>query len=243
MKKICTILLLLLSLFSHAQAPEGAGPNLIPNSGFESMDAKLPAGDPEGGEAFKYSLHDWKSPTRTTPDLKILLPTDIQKAQEKGQKYNRARSGNNCVAIQTHSLINVRSSTYREYIQVKLIEPIKKGKEYYFEYWVCREAFSKFASNNLGFALSPEQITRTDSYTALTYIQPDFNHTAVVNEGERKWIRISGTIVADEDAAYFILGNFCDNEKTTMLKIAEDGYELAYYLIDDITLNELNTKH
>lgn len=241
MKKLLTPFFLFMGLLSYAQPPEGAGPNLIPNPSFEQVQGKRPDDDVDGSAAFKHNMVDWRSPTRTTPDLKIVLPTDVQKAKKSGAKYNDAHTGFKCIAILTHNPNSERSSTYREYIQVKLIEPTKKGKDYYYEFWICRDALAKFASNNMGFALSPSPLGRADSYEPLTDIQPDFNVTEIINKDKREWVKVSGIIKSANRSLYFVLGNFYNNEKTIMHEVKDGGhYENAYYWIDDVALHEVH---
>lgn len=239
-KCILTCLFLSCWLLSEAQPPEGAGPNLIPNPSFETVQGKRPGDDVDGSAAFRVNMVDWRSPTKSTPDLKIVLPHELEKAKRAGLPHNTTHTGYKMVAILTHNPKSERSDTYREYIQCKLDKPTKVGKEYYYEFWVCLDIRSKFASNNIGFVLSPSPIAQIESWTPLTDYTPDFNVTEVINQDERKWVKYSGTIKSANRSFYFILGNFFDNEKTTMVEHKEPGdFENSYYLIDDIALHEV----
>lgn len=231
--------LILFAIFCNAQPPEGAGPNLIPNPSFEVVQGKRPADDVDGSAAFRYNILDWKSPTRTTPDLKIMLPQETEKLKRSGKQYNAPRTGYKCVAILTHNPQSERSDTYREYLQVKLIEPTKLGKDYYYEFWAARDANAKFASNNLGIVLSPSPLFDA-SYAPLTNYQPDFNVGEIINKDGVQWVKYSGIIKSANRSFYFVLGNFFDNAKTIMHEVKNGGtYENAYYWIDDVALHEV----
>jgi OmpA-OmpF porin, OOP family len=247
MKKLAfTAYLLTLGGFAFAQVPEGAGLNLVPNPSFEDKkkDASLPKEDLDGSASFRQAIAEWNSPTLTTPDWFIVPKNKIQEAKKKGQIINEARTGIKMVGILTHNSTSERSTTYREYLQVKLPEPTKKGQEYYFEMWVCQDVKAKQISNNLGFVLSPTPVFRqseSNKYEPLTDMKPDFNYTELINEKERGWQRISVTFIAANRAQYLIIGNFFDNKNTKFKDVARGGDNpQPYYLIDDVALHEVN---
>jgi OmpA-OmpF porin, OOP family len=228
-----------------AQIPEGAGPNLVPNPSFEDRkpNVSLPKDDADGSAAFRLTIADWLSPTYTTPDWIIIPQSKVAEAKRKGQATNEAHTGFKMVGILTHNPKSERSDTYREYIQVKLTTPTKPNKEYYFEFWACIDHNSKFASNNLGIFLSPAPITRNDAgnkWAPILDIVPDKNHSDVINEKKREWVRISGTVTPTSSCNFLIIGNFFDNNATIMKEINSAGiFENSYYLIDDVALHEV----
>ena len=240
MNRLLLLTYLLLATTSvFAQAPEGAGPNLIPNPSFEVVQGKKPADDVDGSAAFKHNMVDWKSPTKTTPDLKIMLPQEIEKLKKSGSKYNAPRTGYKCTAILTHNPQSERSDTYREYMQVKLIEPTKLGKDYYYEFWVARDINAKFASNNLGFVLSPSPLFE-NSFEPLIQYKPDLNVSEIISKDKVEWVKYSGIIKSANRSFYFVIGNFFDNAKTIMEPVKDGGtFENAYYWIDDVALHEV----
>lgn len=244
-KQILLSMLSVGTLAANAQVPDGAGPNLVPNPSFESRKegASLPKEDVDGSASFRCCIGDWTSPTMTTPDWFIIPKDKIQQAKKTGASYNEAHTGIKMVAILTHNPKSERSDTYREYIQVKLAEPTKKGKEYYFEFWVCHDHRSQMASNNLGLVLSPSPVFRLDEankYQPLTDIKPDYNHKEIINADKREWVRISGTFVSANRSNYLLIGNFYDNKNTKFKTVARGDQEQSYYLIDDVALHEVN---
>ncbi len=228
-----------------AQVPEGAGPNLVPNPGFEDKkkDASLPKEDLDGSASFRQAIAEWNSPTMTTPDWLIVPKNKVQELKRSGASFNEAHGGIKMAAILTHNPKSERSTTYREYLQVKLPEPTKKGQEYYFEMWVCQDHRSMTASNNLGFVLSPTPVFRQSEavkYEPLADMKPDFNYTEIINEKGREWVRISTTFTAANRAQYLIIGNFFDNKGTKFKNVGRGDQEQSYYLIDDVALHEVN---
>lgn len=226
-----------------AQAPEGSGPNLIPNPGFEEVEGRPPKDDIDGHKMFKYNTVGWHSPTLSTPDLKITLPHEIKKAKRDRKAIDEAHSGYKMVAILTHNPGSERSDTYREYVEIRLDKPLKKGAEYYYEFWVCRAARSKYVTNNMGFALSPTPVVNDGTWKPLTHITPDINVDQVINKDKREWEKFSGTLTSANRSEFIVFGNFFGNEKTEMVEGSPDpegDFENAYFLIDDVALHELN---
>lgn len=245
MKHIITLVFLLLwNICSmQAQPPEGHGENLVPNHDFEKLAGSRPESDVDGSGIFRYNMVDWKSPTMTTPDVKISLPSEVKKAKRAGINIDQAHSGYKMVGILTHNPESKRSDTYREYIQVKLKKPLIKGQEYYCEFWVCRARLSRYISNNLGVVLSPTPL-QEEGWKPLTAIQPDYNYGELINEEKRQWQRVSFTFNSPNRSEFLCIGNFFDNESTTMVEakdapettVDEQAYNNAYYLIDDVML-------
>lgn len=235
--------LLVWTNLAYAQPPEGHGENLVPNHDFESLIGRRPESDVDGSGVFRHNMVGWKSPTQSTPDVKIALPTEVKRYKRMGIDIDKAHSGYKMVAILTHNPESRRSDTYREYIQIKLKKPLIKGEEYYCEFWVCRARLSKYISNNLGVALSPTML-RNDGWMPLTHVTPDYNQDGLINEDKREWQRLSFTFTSPNRSEYICIGNFFDNEKTKMVEAKdapqvtadEQAYNNAYYLIDDVML-------
>lgn len=226
-----------------AQPPEGHDENLVPNHDFEALVGRRPDSDVDGSGVFRYNMVAWKSPTMTTPDVKIGLPSEIKRAKRDGIDLDKPHSGYKMVAILTHNPESERDDTYREYIQVKLKKPLIKGAEYYCEFWVCRARLSRYVSNNLGVALSPTRLSE-EGWKPLTNIVPDYNYDELINADKREWQRISFTFVSPNRSEFLCIGNFFNNEKTKMVEVKdpiqatvdEKAFNNAYYLIDDVML-------
>jgi outer membrane protein OmpA-like peptidoglycan-associated protein len=238
------LVFLALQYKAEAQPPEGHDVNLVPNSDFEALIGRRPESDVDGSGIFRYNVVGWKSPTQTTPDIKIALPSEIKRAKrDYGIDLDKPHSGYKMAGILTHNPESERDATYREYIQVKLKKPLKKGAAYYCEFWACRARQSKYISNNLGVALSPTWISE-EGYLPLTKIEPDFNYEALINESGRQWQRISFTFISPNRSEYICIGNFFGNKETKMVEAKdapqitadEKAFNNVYYLIDDVML-------
>jgi outer membrane protein OmpA-like peptidoglycan-associated protein/uncharacterized protein (DUF736 family) len=234
------------STIAYAQPPAGHGENLVPNPGFEELVGKAPKDDIDGSAVFRYNCVDWKSPTQSTPDIKIVFPQQVKKAKQYHDvKIDAPHSGYKMAAILTHNPGSERSDTYREYMQVKLKQPLIEGKEYYCEFWAMRARQAKFISNNLGVVLSPTPL-EGNKWDPLTDVPPTYNVDGLINKDGRQWERISFTFTAANRSQFLIIGNFHDNEKTKLV-VAKDvpklisandeqAFENSYYMIDDVML-------
>ena len=234
-----------LSMALLAQVPEGAGPNIVPNPSFEDKkpNVSLPKEDADGSAAFRLTIADWLSPTQTTPDWLIMPKGIVDQAKKKGQETNEARTGFKAAAILTHNPTSERSDTYREYIQARLLEPVKPNTEYYFEFWVRRDYRAQYASNNIGIFISPAPLTRNDAqnkWSPILDIVPEYNETKIINPGKPEWTRISGTFKTAQTCHFVVIGNFFDNNALVVERVNPQGqFNNPYYLIDDVAIHEV----
>ncbi|MFT7452903.1 MAG: hypothetical protein ACI9VN_003639, partial [Patescibacteria group bacterium] len=232
---IVFLLFFICQAYTQPQEALNPGPNLVPNSGFEELRRKLPSSDLDGSVAFRNSIDKWMSPTKGTPDLSRLINAG-------SDQVDSPRTGKAMVAILTHNPESKRSDTYREYLQVKLEQPLVKGKEYYVEFWTKRSIHAKMTSNNMGLALSPAPSMHQD-WRPLTDIHPIVNAEEIINPDQPEWIKISHTFKAANRERFLLIGNFYNNDNTTFGEVENSNVELfpnAYYLIDDVGLWQLN---
>lgn len=125
---------------------------------------------------------------------------------------------------------------YKEFLQVKLAEPLHRGTTYEFEMYV-RLAFWSNASLKSFGAL----FTKT-GYKS----QGDALKTAMIDSvskkgsliGRYRWFKISGKYLADGGEKYLTIGNFSAQVKKDMIRmnVFKLGFKEAYYFIDDVSL-------
>ena len=207
------------------------GENIVPNPGFEQLRGPMPEYDLDGSVAFRNSIAKWMSPTKTTPDL-LFVVNDYYS--------DMPHNGIGMAGILTHNPDSKRSDTWREYLQIRLQEPLKAGEEYAIEFWAKKHRLSKLASNNLGAYLSISPFLNQDYYPLLD-LSLVLNETKVINSPDGDWTRISGTFRAYGSEQFLIIGNFFNNEQTTFVEIPieeKEASNYAYYLIDDVSLQQ-----
>ena len=78
-------------------------------------------------------ISEEKGQEKTTTYNEVRGAAVIKKAKRNGIDLDNPHSGYKMAAILTHNPESERNDTYREYLQIKLKKPLKKGSEYYNE--------------------------------------------------------------------------------------------------------------
>ncbi|GAA4453288.1 hypothetical protein GCM10023189_18110 [Nibrella saemangeumensis] len=225
------------------------GQNLVPNPGFE--DIKKPQCDfTRQNENVSEYIVDWYAPTAGTPDIWSaagILPQNCQ--QRLDQVEPQPRTGSKCLGVYTYV---ARTGSYREYIQVKLKQPLKQGATYYAEMYVLlldrspggtsTEVTSNTASNNLGLFFSVNPVGIRTGPVNFGYVltgTPQINRTELVRD-TRQWVKVSACFVAEAAYSYLTIGNFFADAQTRLQVVTADlPRNAAYYLIDDVSVTEV----
>ena len=129
-----------------------------------------------------------------------------------------------------------QTSHCKEYLQIKLKEPLQPGERYAIEYWV-NPIVPSVKVNSFGLAVSEN---RSDDFweTALIQLKPVFINKEIIDAQVNDWQRISGTFVSDGTYAYIIIGNF-GSDLTMNAKFEPEGLDYGYYLLDDVQLTHI----
>ncbi len=216
--------------------------NLVPNSGFENYKV-LPC----ALNQFRIQelLEDWIQPLPTTTDYwNLQSPPNCYLVPNA--EIGLPRTGDGMAGIITavtgYSIGELNES--REYLEVKLLEPLKKGTIYEFEFYVMSPSKQQFpedlmTSNNLGVALSTNEIIDFSSDSPTNLRLPTQLNVREIIADRGTWKRINGCIYADSAYQYLIIGNFFSNANTLTNRLSfNNQVAYAYYFIDDITLTE-----
>ena len=124
----------------------------------------------------------------------------------------------------------------KEYLQIKLKEPIKQGEEYYLEFWVQTLA-NGVNTNNIGMTFSDVEI-QDDSEYGIYYFTPQINEKNIVDNTINNWHQIKGTVRSDGNYDYIIIGNFFSDDETLTTKKTGD-IDYGYYMIDDVLVQPI----
>lgn len=130
---------------------------------------------------------------------------------------------------------------FREYISIQLSAPLVTGNSYLVSFYITNGQPSAttaggYGIDKLGFHLSAsplsqishEPIAVTPQYTIGTVT---YNTTA--------WQQVSAVIVAQGPWQYLTIGNFHDDNSTTMQFFSYTQYPGAYYFIDDVSVESV----
>ncbi len=221
--------------------------NLVPNPSFESF-----TNCPESVSEI-YQATSWVQPTTGTSDYfnVCCVSTIPLSAPPVGIPDNllgiqNARTGNGYAGFIVHDLPDTTDLS-REYLQVRLVNPMIPGNQYLVRFFVSLSDFSSQFSNGIGAYFSTAQIHQSD-YFPLPYT-PQINASGMINNYE-DWTEITETFTPDSAFEYLTIGNFylphTSLIDTFTAQIDSSSYAilhlpLCYYYIDDVSVISLDT--
>jgi hypothetical protein len=227
LRKIQTNLLLIalsLSLFAKLAAQ-----NLVPNPGFEDfVGDSLSTHIDQVAHWFNLSRNRQKAPFGT-PDFVFL--------QNPSSKSNyEPHQGHAMCGFITYW---ARIYNYREYMGVRLSEPLKPKQRYELSFYLSNgknEGFSSAGTDGIGVLFTtfrPEQ----KRYEVLS-LKPQFISKEIIYTNG--WKKVKTTFEADSAYEFLSIGSFL-NDYQTLVSTYKDTDDLqAYYFIDDVSLQALS---
>lgn len=218
---------LLLTLWGRGWAQ-----NLVPNPGFEEF-SQPPSGWFQNGKDFSRTVRHWSSPTGASPDAYgpgVVVPEGWQ---EKGFGKEKPRGGQAMAGITVYGCEGEGKPHCREYLQVRLTEPLVYGQLYDVSFWV-RKLPRGLAADNLSVAFAYES-----QYTPLSdplTMEPAWACPRTAGAWVDRWQRIGDTLRADGEYRYLLIGNFRSDAETTVRAPRKEALPFAYYYIDDVAV-------
>lgn len=221
------------------------GQNLVPNGGFEEgVNCPTFIGnlDEECDSWYaSISLGNGLSPT---PDwFHSCSEFDVLSPPNTAFGFQEAYEGDGYGGFIAYK-IEENMPGYREHIGVGLLEPLITGQTYNCGFWMARfySGSTGFAVDNIGFKFT--------TYPAFTSNNLAVNNTALfsidtVFADTASWHRVQVEFLADSAYGYLHIGNFFDDNNTTILQEGEFS-NLSYYIVDNVevtsTLNMTSDK-
>ena len=233
---LVSLYLLVCSPFNAAaQTPLAAGENLVPNAGFEQF-AATPIGWFYKGEHFTRVMRDWQAATAASPDVfgpKVRVPSAWA---EKDFGKQTPRAGRAMAGLTLYGCADGKPHC-REYVQVRLREPLVPGQTYEVAAHVARLPRS-LVIDRLGFlftgyAFDEPTDVRIDE-------QPQVEIQQLMQVSPQQWLPLTGRFVAESPATHLTVGNFRTDANTRTARPAGDrsvGY--AYYYLDDVVVRKV----
>ena len=214
--------------------------NLVPNNSFERARHCPEASTTEWR---KELIFHWKIPNRATPDyFNACIDTIVGVPKNfAGNQY--AVDGNAYIGLilreDFKSNLANADDCYREYIQVKLSEPLKRNRKYCVNLSYSLATKSSYAIDALGMYISREKLKSKKCGLLVAKPQIESKKGRLL-KNKKKWEELCGTYTARGKEEYLTIGNFKSNEQTLSLKIdttiIDTGYTYAYYYIDDVSV-------
>lgn len=216
------------------------GQNLVPNPSFEDY-GRLPCGVNEF--LIQDLLRNWMQPTPATTDYwnSLAEPDCFLNPTESTVV---PRTGNGMVGLITAVIQNGIKRQYKEYVEVKLVDSLKKGALYHVELYAHNRLKSItqsdiLSANNLGVAFSDTPVLYPNNASAPDHLLLESPVRAEEPVGS-SWEKIEGCFLAPRTSQYLLIGNFQSIDSTTLVQITSgSAVANAYYFIDDILVEEL----
>ena len=216
-------------------------PNLVNNPGFE-----INIGNPNNSNELSLAT-GWSNCNGTygptnyygTPDYYTTSGSGFAQLPNTGSGTIAADSGN---AIMGLVLYDGEGVNYREYARTFLTSPLTIGQTYTVSLYAANAASNpvgQYTSNNLGILFSVDStIQQTSQIINRT---PQVNSTGVV--APNGWTNYSFTFTADSAYRYITIGNFYDDNSTTLvLSYPSGSAPYAYYYFDNISVSQQCTE-
>ena len=202
------ILLFLTFVFSISFAQK----NLVPNGGFEAHKNKR--------NTSITNAAPWKGIATVDYYLQALkLDTSI---------YHGPHTGEASVGLRFQL-------KYKEYLYVKLTQPLKADSVYHIQAYFRLLSISTTALKHLGIYISKKPFVLSDKvdYTNSVYM---YEQKGLVNNFN--WIKLEGEYTAVGGERYITIGNFVKNTKRDMYRMNRSKlfilFHESYYFVDDV---------
>lgn len=215
--------------------------NIVINNSFEEK-FSCPT---TGGNQMQYSVN-WYSYRRSADYFNSCIndPTGFS-VPINAFGYQLAATGNAYAGIFCYGS-NAGDTVYREFIGGQLPNPLLVGQKYFVSFKINTPNTININchSNNIGVLFSTvayestlnnnieDNITNRAPVTNFAHIYSPTVITDTIN-----WVTISGSFIADSMYRYIIVGNFFDNQHTSVIKTNSAMYCNSYYFVDDICVS------
>ncbi|GAB4419194.1 MAG: hypothetical protein OHK0039_31370 [Bacteroidia bacterium] len=204
------------------------GQNLVPNHNFDQR-----ALCPFAGGQITY-CRPWFTPNRRTTDFFHTCSAGITNMPANFAGNQLAASGRGYAGIRTYLITpGTPDSNYREYLGVKLTQPLQAGAVYDVRFMVSVAEVSGYYSDDLGACFLGDSAF-SDTMRVLPFAPQIQNPGGRLLTDATGWMEVGGQFRARGGERYMAIGNFRPDGATT-LQVRPGGSELTvYYYLDDI---------
>lgn len=217
--------------------------NLVPNPGFEEY-KKLPITFCRTAKEFKETVVSWTVPNEATSDyFHAKCKASASTIKNNFNGFQAAEEGEAYAGMYCYL---ERGINYSEYLQTKLLKPLKAGQRYTIQFYVSLSESSEFAIDRFGILLLKKGMALENTST-LPYKPVVESQDSVFYDTKTGWRQVRMSFVAQGGEKYMVIGNFHTISSVHLKKVPvnkkrffkENG---SYYYIDDVCLAEENAE-
>lgn len=209
--------------------------NLVPNPGFDVL-TDCPT---DKGQIIL--AEPWVSASNGTPDLYNECSNEplmtVPNAGWYLHSYQVPKSGNGYAHISVYNNNNAASGSNgnSEYIEIQLLQPMQKGKQYYLEFYVSPDFYAGY-TDAIGMALSETFYFEPLSAMEGLSLSPVIEHRGTVINDTVGWTKISGCHIANGREQYAIIGNFNTTDETIVEFESPTFPFVSFFYIEDVLI-------
>jgi hypothetical protein len=216
--------------------------NLVVNPSFETYSTC-----PQDPSVIWYAT-SWFQPSNGTPDyynscFDSLQPwSSIMDVPQNAVGYQNAKTGVAYAGLFA-SYPFYTFSPFREYIEIKLSNPLMLGQKYFVSFWLSLSDSSNYAADDIGLCFSNDSILNDTTF--ILYASPQIeNISGSFITDKTGWTILTSEYIAVGGEEFIAIGNFKDNTNTDTLHVTGGGdasagsqNNAAYYYIDDVCIS------
>jgi OOP family OmpA-OmpF porin len=217
--------------------PVTIGKNLIINPEFDIFYYKPVSLISHGKSRIEESIPFWKASGNYTPDyLSNLRFVDVLSKYylfefPLPEKFNFAGFA-----------LYKESDLYSEYIEGRLVEPLKSNHFYCIRATIALPSYSGFSVNRLGFHLSPkpDYVNKSNEISFLPQVA-----LSLIGVDNTKFVTLCDFFIADGGEQFITIGRFTSPDKLKIMlreNVLPSQFGIdksAYYLLDNVDLHEI----
>lgn len=195
-----------------AQQPADIQKNIVPNGSFENYRKK--------SESIRQAI----------PWQQIASVDFYQEPLSNDTSAHKGAHSGSCFAGLRYQ------KKYKEFMQVKLAESLRRGSTYEFEMYVRLAWWSNASIKSIGALFTKAGYKSQGDVVKSAMIDSVAKKGSLINNYQ--WFKISGKYLADGGEKYITIGNFSPSVKRDMIRmnVFKFGFREAYYFVDDVSL-------
>lgn len=219
----CLLAFLILSIQS------GWTQNLVPNHDFDHY-LRCPDGRGEIKQAAP-----WYTPNLKTTDFAHQCAGDgFAGIPENNWGSAFPTSGRGYAGIRTWLDPDRSGENYREYLAVELTDSLEAGVAYFVSFNVSVGDSAMYTSDDLGLYISHDTIPNLNVLPFEPQIAQEEGQIISLATG---WRKISGQYIAVGGEKHIVIGNFKNDQETTLLRRnVVEGVATTYFYIDEVII-------
>ena len=190
-------------------------------------------------------MEDWQAPTNGSTDYF----NGCSQAMGTPKNFNGEQPAD--FGVGYVGLYFYAPQDYREYIQAKLENTLRKDETYKVSFYVSLAERSDFAIKVFGIQFSENPVmvntTKTLSRMHLSKVPGDVSSFFEIRyshfySDKKDWVLVEQEFVAKGTENYMIIGNFKDNKGTQKFETKRNSTRGSYYYLDMVSVTSLENE-